>query len=277
MIFIFLGVLLLIISSFAIFGGLSYSFSSIEKNQLKIDSLKIQNIEKLNDNEAKFSSISAISHIKNFSPKNITSQIQDHMLKKEDSERFVKNILDKLGSFVSKFVANTTKTSKELLGYLLSLTKPLDESKKIDNSVKIENIEILNIRNKPNDSLNISTISKVEDFKNNEENVSQINNSSKNKLSNNKPTEVQQATLSLVKNIEEGKNDDFGIFEKLENKVLLKLQNSGMSDYDIWLELGDLYVKYNETKKAMEIYALVLKHSVDEIQKEKAMNKLIGL
>ncbi|NJS41226.1 hypothetical protein HC766_02480 [Candidatus Gracilibacteria bacterium] len=42
-----------------------------------------------------------------------------------------------------------------------------------------------------------------------------------------------------------------------------------MADYDIWLDLGDLYAKYGEDKKAKEIYALVLKHAQERTAQKK--------
>jgi uncharacterized membrane protein (Fun14 family) len=66
------------------------------------------------------------------------------------------------------------------------------------------------------------------------------------------------------------------LFEKLENKIIEKLREGGMSNNDLWLELGDLYVKFDMKEKAKSIYALVLKHSEDKT-KDIARNKLIGL
>jgi hypothetical protein len=87
---------------------------------------------------------------------------------------------------------------------------------------------------------------------------------------------LEDATIGLAPN-KDSKNEELGMFEKLEARLYEKLKQSGMSNYDIWLELGDLYHKYDDNKKALEIYALVSKHSKDELQRKIAVNKLIGL
>ncbi len=66
------------------------------------------------------------------------------------------------------------------------------------------------------------------------------------------------------------------VYEKLEARILAKLKESGFEHYDIWLELGDFYVKFKEKEKAREIFALVLKHSEGK-EREFARDKLIGL
>ena len=90
----------------------------------------------------------------------------------------------------------------------------------------------------------------------------------------------EEATIGLIRSdvsdLQKSK-DGATVFVKYENRLLAKLKDSGMANYDIWLELGDMYLKYNESKKAIEIYALVLKHSKNEKQKETARNGLIGI
>jgi hypothetical protein len=93
-------------------------------------------------------------------------------------------------------------------------------------------------------------------------------------------TNLSTATIglsSVSKSTESGHNGDRSLFEKVENRILEKLKTSGLNNYDIWLELGELYVKYDEKEKATEVFALVLKHTTDEHQKEQARNFLIGL
>jgi hypothetical protein len=87
---------------------------------------------------------------------------------------------------------------------------------------------------------------------------------------------LEEATIGLAPE-KDSKSEELGMFEKLEARLYEKLKQSGMSNYDIWLELGDLYHKYDDNKKALEIYALVSKHSKDELQRKIAVNKLIGL
>jgi len=67
-------------------------------------------------------------------------------------------------------------------------------------------------------------------------------------------------------------------FTKLEQRILKQLQESGMQNYDVWLQLGQLYVKFDEADKAKEVFALVLKHApAGSKLKETARNGLIGL
>ena len=67
-------------------------------------------------------------------------------------------------------------------------------------------------------------------------------------------------------------------FKRLEAKILAKLKEMGMNRYDIWLELGNLYLKFEENEKAKEIFALVLRHSKEDPEiRETARNNLIGL
>lgn len=66
------------------------------------------------------------------------------------------------------------------------------------------------------------------------------------------------------------------VYEKIEASILEKLQQTGLNHYDIWLELGKHYEKYNETEKAIEVYSMVMKHSEGK-NKEIARNGLIAL
>ena len=65
-------------------------------------------------------------------------------------------------------------------------------------------------------------------------------------------------------------------FEKVEQRLLLKLKDSGVGNYDLWLDLADLYVKNSANQKASEIYAYVAKNAKDK-NREKAINGIIGL
>lgn len=83
------------------------------------------------------------------------------------------------------------------------------------------------------------------------------------------------ATLNIVT---EKTASTSSAFTKLEQRILTQLQDSGMQNYDIWLQLAQLYVKFDEAEKAKEVFALVLKHSpAGSKLKETARNGLIGL
>jgi hypothetical protein len=93
------------------------------------------------------------------------------------------------------------------------------------------------------------------------------------------PNTQSKATLDLAsKNSSQvlNQNEELSVFEKLELRILNRLKESGMTNYDIWIELGALYKKFGQTDKAKEVFALVLKHAGDT-NKEKARNELIGL
>ena len=271
--FILLGVLVLVLSSFVLLVGTNYAYTMWEEK--KLDSIKSKN-DTINEKIAKDKANAPVHAL---TGKKLTEQIKDHMLVKEDSEKFVEKMFEKASDFWFQFSTNSFKAIKGLAGYLLSLTKPLEESvaeqqvNAVKEEVEIDNSVGINEPVAALDNSSLATISKPMES----EKPIDIQPTSVIKDESENQKQFEEATISIVKDIDESKKEELGLFEKMENRILKKLQKSGMSDYDIWLELGDLYVKYNEIKKAMEIYALVLKHSTDETQKEKAMNKLIGL
>ena len=98
------------------------------------------------------------------------------------------------------------------------------------------------------------------------------------KLIKEEPETDTNATLHLASKHESLKTEDteeLTVFEKLELRILNRLKESGMTNYDIWIELGVLYKKFGQTDKAKEVFALVLKHAGDT-NKERARNELIG-
>lgn len=88
-----------------------------------------------------------------------------------------------------------------------------------------------------------------------------------------KPT--QTATLNLA--IDDDKpQKDTTTYDKIEKSILAKLQETGLNHYDIWLELGQFYQKYDEAEKAKEIFAMVMKHAQGR-DKDIARDGLIAL
>jgi|GEM_PF-5300523 len=65
-------------------------------------------------------------------------------------------------------------------------------------------------------------------------------------------------------------------YEKEEQKILSRLQDSDLKDYAVWLELGDLYGKHEDYSKQRETYSFVLKNGQGK-EKNMAMNKLIAM
>lgn len=123
-------------------------------------------------------------------------------------------------------------------------------------------------------------ILKEETYKEDVENLVQ-------KVEGNREEDIHsQATINMAsdtgrENVNKGvekTHSDYKTFSRLEQKILKRLQDDGMQHYDIWLELGQLYLKYDQTEKAKEVFALVLKHAPQDSKiKEIARNELIGL
>jgi hypothetical protein len=286
--FLVLGIPLLLISVVVFIFGLNYVFRMWEKNQLDNLASGDKTIHKDGEtfvsNRKPFKAKSANNDKPLALPgKRLTVQIKEHMLTRGDSEKFVEKMFDKIGDLLFQFRSNSLKALTNLFKYLLSLTKPVEETMLHEEEVGYKHTETeqepqlsTSEINEPNhiDEL-YHTTPKHDPFAEMPHKIEKPKTPLQSKAAQDKA--IEQATLSLVGDLDGVNSEEMGLFEKMENRILKKLQKSGMSDYDIWLELGDLYVKYNEVKKAMEIYALVLKHSVNEQQKEKAMNKLIGL
>jgi hypothetical protein len=175
----------------------------------------------------------------------------------------------KYSEYFQSLVGNT----KKFILYVVSLTRPAT----IDSDRFIES------HDEDTNSFENEEFSKKDNLHNLQQ-VPGADNISQGKTNS---TETYQdvkevATIGLISNnIGNGDTnkdkETLSTFDNLENRILAKLKESGMSNYDIWLELGDLYLKYNENKKAMEVYALVLKHSKNEKHKELARNGLIGI
>jgi hypothetical protein len=111
------------------------------------------------------------------------------------------------------------------------------------------------------------------------------------KLSNTIPSSpilIQKQKILVLKPIKT-EEDDFDMntseeevsvelteFQKLEQRILQKLKEIGVGNYDLWLDLADLYVKNDLNIKAKEIYTYIAKNG-DMQSKQKAVNGLIGL
>jgi hypothetical protein len=76
--------------------------------------------------------------------------------------------------------------------------------------------------------------------------------------------------------VEEETTVELTEFQKLEQRILQKLKEIGVGNYDLWLDLADLYVKNDLFEKAKEIYTYIAKNG-DLKSKQKAVNGLIGL
>jgi hypothetical protein len=86
----------------------------------------------------------------------------------------------------------------------------------------------------------------------------------------------ESATLNFAANESNQNQKKQTLFKKMEDQILEELKEKGLNRYDIWLKLAQLYEKYGQQKKAVEVYAMILKHSKTE-EKIIARNKLIAL
>lgn len=173
---------------------------------------------------------------------------------------------------------NTLLFFRRTIKRILNLTKPIEKTddlvhESISLSKNEEGDANINIRlqDQPKHNIFDELPDLTEVDKPNSDNRHDLDKDSKNSINN-----QDIATIGMV-GVEEKSEQEMNLFEKLENKLIIKLKDSGMESDDIWLELGDLYLKYSENKKAMEVYAFVLKHAKDDHHKELARNKLIGL
>jgi hypothetical protein len=166
--------------------------------------------------------------------------------------------------YMRSFILST----KKFFLYIISLTRPatIESDKFIEHSNDI-------IYDKKTGQTEYET-TEIPDTKTV---IKNENVSSKEEKNETQKNIKEVATIGMTSKLTDTNNDELSAFENLENRIVSKLKESGMSNYDIWLELGDLYLKYNENKKAMEVYALVLKHSKNEKHKELARNGLIGM
>jgi len=182
---------------------------------------------------------------------------------------------------LNRFRSNSVDYTKQLFSHLINLTKPIEAVKEEEEKKNLTEKLAKRLpgrtqseeasEEKLKEALSRKEIAK-KDIKELEEDEQEIVKDL------DKEQQAEEATLGLASNLQAKRSkEEMGLFEKRETKLLIKLQGSGMADYDIWLDLGDLYAKYGEDKKAKEIYALVLKHAQEEKLKEKATNKLIGL
>ncbi len=250
--FVLIGLITLLISFIILIFTLHYSVVNWEHHKILSLSRKSRANNK-NSSDILFESYKSQQHGNAF--------IQNVNI---DNYKTMKNILN---SKLRSLQANLFNYTKNFFSNLIEISKPvkLSSAEYIDNSeavvdeTKIENAYQHNPTFQyPKISKNASLISQTAPI--------------------NKPNIQSEATIGLVaKPTADPKSEEEGLFIKLENRLLEKLKQSGMSNYDLWLELGDLYHKYDDNKKAMEIYALVSKHSKDDKQRQFAINKQIGI
>jgi L-rhamnose mutarotase len=165
--------------------------------------------------------------------------------------------LKSITSFFHKFRVNFWAQIRSIYRYLIHLARP--------DGIKVKSTT-------PEDKAQITeVIQKVKEADQDETtNIHEINDNQ---------VVVINAKKSLVNeddDLEAKELKDLELFEKMENKLLAKLKEVGMKHFDIWLDLGKLYEKYEYKEKATEIYSMILKSS-DGKEKEMAKDRLIEI
>ena len=173
-----------------------------------------------------------------------------------------------LWNFLMNLRANFFSQIKRLVVYLFSLVKPplqdnfaQQQQEQVEVSVVVEKVK--NATDKEADSLALTTV----------DNSVIIDSVS---------VEVVQDKHEVVpdflnkKTEKEDQVKDTGLFDKLEDKILEKLKKVGLSNYDIWLDLANLYEDFEQKEKAMEVYTMILKHA-DGKEKDMARDRLISI
>ena len=149
-----------------------------------------------------------------------------------------------------------------------SASKIKDTAEKITKITESENVKINNIDSNPPFLNNYRSQSTTSDLPV----ISEVINHQQDITTIIQPT--QGATLNLA--IEDKPIKDTTTYDKIEKSILSKLQETGLNHYDIWLELGHFYQKYDEKEKAKEIFAMVMKHAQGR-DKDLARDGLIAL
>ncbi len=221
-------------------------------------------------------------------------------------------VLAKNGNFFSNFFSNFSHSQANFIDYLkhswnyiISVTAPpkpqlsnhddpkiIEQKQDVDKTISKfaqTNPELNNKISKTKPLSWVKDYNSEEEVSNNQpeitEQTSQSDFSSVNETTQtfSNTSNTKGATINLVtsddedsKNQDQQTKKDKALYQKLEARILENLRSTGLNNYSVWMQLGKLYEKYEEREKAVEIYALVLKHS-DGKEKELARNKLIAL
>jgi len=202
--------------------------------------------------------------------------------------------LTKIAEELNNIRKNFWQTLHRFIKYLISLTKPantIQEAKENDEKMmKDSSKNEKKLRELDQTIEKVAQLAAISDLKipllqssNTNQNTSALPSSNSfsshalpAKATVSVDTDQQVATIGIVPSGDKKSEIDMSLFERLEARILAKLKEKGLGRYSIWLELGDLYLKFGDTEKAREVFALVLKHSEGD-EKEFARNRLIGL
>jgi hypothetical protein len=222
----------------------------------------------------------------NLNPDNYNAQSMKNPINSKYFERSLvlvqsqdyKGWFEKFVSISKKILTNLGFYFKKAVKYILSLSKsgnnfPDHEEKYSKTDLTSDKInqtvaKITEITEKDNQQI-VPAIQDQNDIGNEVPNMNQESSET-----NDKPTSM--ATLNLAIDTESAEIKDTTTYDKIEKSILTKLQEVGLNHYDIWLELGHFYQKYDEKEKAKEIFAMVMKHAEGK-DKELARDGLIAL
>jgi hypothetical protein len=271
---IIFGLFLFVASFFALLVTLNYMIFSWEKNKISHISRRLNNPDIIDNPKNSFASRynfgTMTQSVSQFKPAKAFGNMYNSTISHLPDPKIYPSWMTKYTVISLEFATKIYDEIKKIILYLVSLTKPVktqDHAYVHHNDDKAEEVHMqIEEGLQPNPATEVKI--HMEEAEEEIEKLDMIDETPQFK-----PIQTD-ATIGMKA---EGKEDEKGVFDKLETKLLEKLQSSDMSNYDIWLELGDLYAKYHEDKKAMEIYALVLKNSTDDHQKSLATNKMIGL
>ena len=302
---ILISIILLFTFAFVGLVSLGYAITIWEQKVLEE---KAKNINSKNSGSSQTTAINSSKSETNFSKDMKPTQKVGHYL--ERSLVLVKNQdyqgwMNKTVTVVKKVSSNVELYSKFFWSKVVELVtknkvdeNPLKQSDNKDVDTTIDKINKINqkeqSKNTNNDTLNqlnnntkIAMDNEAESYQNPQNNLhsnyeAQTFSNSKTERSNinnsfatlNFASEIENQ--ALPKKIDSGKKLKDEVYEKIEANILHRLKETGLSHYDIWLELGKHYEKYGEREKAIEIYSMVMKHSTGK-DKDTARDGLISL
>lgn len=178
----------------------------------------------------------------------------------DDKPKWLNQVL----TFFRRFQTNFRAQLKNVISYLINLAIP-EENEVSNTATDQPSNEVFEVIQKVQED-------SVEDIPP-EVKINQVLPGNQVVVVNPKPARAAENSENSENKVNK-KQDE--VFTKLEDKLLKKLKEVGMNHFDIWLELGKLYEKYDEPQNAKEIYSLVLKHGHGKEQ-EFAKNRLIEI
>jgi L-rhamnose mutarotase len=175
-------------------------------------------------------------------------------------------------------------TVKKFFSFLINISKPVEkddfETKMAKINAQRQQLEVDKMVKNLKDGTNNETLqieqSKQQTLPTNIAKLPLINEKQKIKpfktLIVLKPIDNDEISITT----EDVDEEEFTEFQKVEQRLLSKLKDSGVGNYDLWLDLADLYLKNTAVQKASEIYTYVAKNAKDK-NKQRAINSIIGL